>query len=143
MKFSKQLFKKAIVSVHDELAWKKEDVFQAIDELIDNNIALLGGDVWAVMKYDENTPILTWIDHNRIAVGIIKGKDGQDYVYNWSSDKRQKESWNEFVRRSKSESIEVINKLDVERTVSVEYADSIYYNLVFVDQFEYKKLKKK
>lgn len=142
MKFSEQILKKAVISVHDELAWKKEDVFQVIDELIED-IAVLGGDVWVVMKDDTSTPILTRIDKTRVAVGIIKGKDGKDNIFSWAFEKGPNESWSEFVQRSKKASVDSINTMEVEKTVSVEFADSIYYNLVFVNQFEYRELKEK
>jgi hypothetical protein len=139
MKFSEKILNKAILSVYNELAWKKDDIFLAINELIENNIAILGGDVWGILK-KQDIPILTRIQHERIAVGIIKGKDGHDYVYNWHSEKRSAESWEEFVQRSKNESIRAITEMNAESTVADEFRNSIYYNLVFANQTEYNNL---
>jgi len=50
MKFTEKVLNTAIRALNGELAWKKDDVFQAIDELIENEVAILGGDVWAVRK---------------------------------------------------------------------------------------------
>jgi hypothetical protein len=141
MKFSDKTIDKAIKSLGNELAWKKEDVFQAIDELIENKCAILGGDVWAVVKNNINLSKLTQVDAENIAIGIIRGKDGQDYVYNWYSNKRQGESWDEYVLRSKIETIESINKMNAEQTVAEEFKNFIYYNLVFADNIEFENLK--
>lgn len=138
MKFSDEIVSKAINSINNELAWKKEHVFQAIDELVNCNVAILGGDVWAVVKNHASS--LTKIDSGNIAVGIIKGKDGQDYVYNWHSDKKSSESWKEYVLRTKNESIESINKMNAEQIVADEFKNSIYYNLVFIDEAGYETL---
>ena len=142
MEFSEQILNKAIKSVSDELAWKKDDIFAAIDEISQNNFAILGGDVWAVMseQNDSNVLVLTQLDHSYIAVGIIEGKDGVDYVFSWDSDKTDNESWNDYVERSKTETINSINNLKPEESVAQNLRESIYYNLVFADENEYKSL---
>ncbi|GAB3525991.1 hypothetical protein GCM10027443_00750 [Pontibacter brevis] len=140
MKFSDQLKSKAIDSFQGELAWKKEDVAQAINELTDNGYAILGGDVWAVVKKQNNVFSLTSIDPENIAVGIIKGRDGKDYVFNWHSDRRSNEGWGDYVERSKNESMQIIDKMNAEETVAQELQDSIFYNLVFANEVEYRDL---
>jgi hypothetical protein len=141
MKFTDKILNVAISSPYGELAWKKEYVFQAIDELVDNGYAILGGDLWAVVTKDLNLSTLTQIDSERIAVGIIKGKYGKDYIYNWYSEKKTNESWDDYVVRTKIETIDSIEKMDAENTVAKEFENCIYYNLVFVDKKEFEKLK--
>lgn len=140
MNFSDQLKSKAIESFQGELAWKKEDVAQAMVELAGNGYAILGGDVWVVVKNQSNVPRLASIDSENIAVGIIKGREGQDCVFSWNSDRRHGEAWDEYVLRSKHESIEIINKVNVEETVAQEFHDLIFYNLVFANEAEYQSL---
>ena len=86
-------------------------------------------------------PRLTTIDYANIAVGVIRGKDGQKYVYNWYFDKQPNETWEEYVLRAKTETINAINKMDAENSVAEEFKNSIYYNLVYEEQTEFEKLK--
>ncbi len=141
MKFSDQILKNAIVSVDNEFAWKKEYAIQAIIELTENNIAILGGDVWAVTENLHKQSILTQIDKTNFAIGIIKGKDGLDYVFEWHSTKNLYESWEAYVLRSKNESMESINQMNAEEMVVKKYKNLIYYNLVYANQIEYENLK--
>lgn len=140
MTFSDSVRSKAIVSFNDELAWKLQDVFAAITELTGNIYAILGGDVWAITSNKSGHIPLTHINPTEIADGIIKGQDGQDYVFNWHSDRINSESWVDYVKRTKEETIIAIKKLNAEQIVADELKENIYYNLVYVDKNEYDKL---
>jgi hypothetical protein len=140
MKFSDDLLNKAISSVYDELAWKRADVFGAINELAANNYAILGGDVWAVTGVEKNINELTQIDRNKVSVGLIKGKNGQDFIFNWHTNREINESWDNYVLRCKSDTINAINNMETESTVADEFKDSIYYNLVYAGNAEFDKL---
>lgn len=140
MEFSKSIVDKAIVGLGDELAWRRADVIYAIDELVEKGFAILGGDVWAVAKENPNLTKMTRIDDERIVVGIIKGKNGLDWILNWHSEMKKGESWDEYVLRSKRETLDAINRMDAENVVIEEFADSIFYNLVFADKEGYEEL---
>lgn len=142
MKFTEKVLNKAIRALNGELAWKKEDVFQAIDELIENEVAILGGDVWAIRNSSKEISPLIELEAENIAVGIIKAKDGESYVFNWHSNKSVSEDWEEYVLKSKRETIDAINKMKTEETVAEEFTDSIYYNLVFASKTEFENLMK-
>lgn len=141
MEFSDKILERAIESFNGELAWRRNDVIHAIKELIENNYAILGGDVWSVVGCESSLPKLTQIDSEKIGVGIIKGKEGQDYVFNWYSVKEQTESWDEYVIRSKKETIDSINQMNAEEYVQKELIDTIFYNLVYANEFEFNKLR--
>jgi len=140
MTFSDTVKNKAIVSFSNELAWKLEDVFAAITELTNNDHAILGGDVWAITSKQSGRIPLTHISPTEIAVGIIKGQNGQDYVFNWHSDRLNSETWIDYVKRTKEETITAIKKLNAEQIVADEFKENIYYNLVYADKNEYDKL---
>jgi len=140
MKFSEDILNKAIISAYDELAWKSADVFDAIEELAAKNCAILGGDVWVTTGLKENQNELTQIDRATVAVGIIKGKNGQDFVFNWHTNRETNESFSDYVLRCKADTINAINDMKTEQTVAEEFKDSIYYNLVYVDSKEFNKL---
>ena len=142
MEFTEKVLNTAIKALNGELAWKKENVFQAIDELIENKVAILGGDVWAVKMNNKEISPLIELEAEIIAVGIIKTKDGESYVFNWHSNKSVSENWEEYVLKSRRETIDAINKMKTEDTVAEEFKDSIYYNLVFASETEFENLMK-
>jgi len=74
IKFSEEVLNKSISSINNELAWKKEDIFQAIDELSNNNIAILGGDVWCIDNEKYQLPIINPINKHEISFSTIKDK---------------------------------------------------------------------
>jgi hypothetical protein len=137
MTFSESVRNKAIISSNNELAWKRRDVGEAITELIDNGYAILGGDVWAITSRQKGHTPLSHINSREIAVGIIKGQDGRDYVFDWHSDKVQSESWADYVKRTGDETFAAIEKLNAESVVDDEFKSNIYYNLVYVDERQF------
>jgi hypothetical protein len=134
MKLSEAIMAKAIRSTSDELAWKKEDVFHAIGELIDNKSAILGGEVWFVERNHQDIQGLAHLDNGDLAIGFANDKDGNELFGAWSSDKELNESWEAFVLRSKTEAVQAINKMDIEEIVEERYRNSVYYNLIFADE---------
>jgi hypothetical protein len=131
----------ALEAINGTLAWKKEDILQVLCELIEDKYAVIGSDAWAIVQNsNEIQNELIRIDADRIAIGIIKGKDNNDYVFSWSCDKNFNEGWEDFIIRSKNEAVDTINKMDAENTVITELRNFIYYNLIFVNEFEYKNL---
>jgi len=130
---------KGIISESYTMAWNKNDIFEAIEEICKLNYAILGGDVWAINVKDiiyNYTPI----DYSNIYIGVIPDKNGKEYVFNWYSDKKQNENWLNYAKRSKKETINYINKYKskIERIVHQDI--KIYYNLVFSDEQKYNKL---
>ena len=141
MKFTESLKRKAIESLNGELAWKKQDIFSAIDELIENGNAILGGDVWAVLtEFNRSENILTRIEPHQIAVGLIKDKNNETNVFNWYTNRMENESWTDYMNRTKEESIKAIEILNAEKTTKTKYRNSIFYNLVFCNENEFEKL---
>ena len=128
---------KGIISESYTMAWNKNDIFEAIEEICKLNYAILGGDVWAINVKDiiyNYTPI----DYSNIYVGIIPDKNGREYACNWYSDKKQNENWLNYVKRSRKETINYINKLKIEEIVNQDI--KIYYNLTFSDEQKHNKL---
>lgn len=143
MTFSEELLQKAIRSSDiSGLAWKKEDIFQAIDEVTASGYAILGGDVWVVKEKNPNNQQQTLIDSANIAFGIIKGNNGKDQIYNWYTNKNENESWDEYINRSKLGTIQAINQMNVEESISKELQDHVYYCLTFVSKTQYEDLGK-
>ncbi|GAB5419131.1 MAG: hypothetical protein Crog4KO_06390 [Crocinitomicaceae bacterium] len=143
MQFSKDTLKNSIQSTCGEYAWRKNDVRMAINDLVENDCAILGGDVWFLKKVHESSEApMTQIPQEEIAIGIIKCKDGTTTVFNWYSNKRQKENWNEYVRRSTTETENAIKRMRTESHVKDEDRDKVYYNLVYCNEREHEELLK-
>jgi hypothetical protein len=139
---SKFISDKGIISESGEIAWNKNNVFEAIEEIVKLNYAILGGDVWALKNVDIHNSN-DQIEYKNIYVGIIPFKNGSDTVCNWSSNKNQNENWLDFVLRSKKEALNFINKSNVENRVKEELNDKIYYCLVFTNELEFNELLEK
>jgi len=135
MGFSQATAAKAVTAANGELAWNKDDISSAITELIAANYAVLGGEVWLAVRKAEIPP-LTQLNDKRFILGLIKGKDGKDYVFHWDSEKKANETWSEYVKRSGQEALSHIRKMNVEDFVSPELAGSVYYNLTYINEKE-------
>jgi uncharacterized protein (DUF2164 family) len=133
MGFSQATTAKAVTAANGELAWNKDNVASAIAELIAANYAVLGGEVWLAVQKAE-VPPLTQLDDKRLVLGLVKGKDGKDYVFHWDCDKKATETWSEYVRRSAEEALSHIQEMNVEDFVSPELAGGIYYNLTYTSE---------
>ena len=124
---------KAVTAANGELAWNKDDVASAITELIAANFAVLGGEVWLAVRKAEIPP-LTQLNDKRFILGLIKGKDGKDYVFHWDCEKKADETWSEYVKRSGQEALSHIRKMNVEDFVSPELAGAVFYNLTYTSE---------
>ena len=136
MEFSRVTTAKAVTAANGELAWNKDDVASAITELTAANFAILGGEVWLAVRKAEIPP-LTQLNDKRFILGLIKGKDGKDYVFHWDCKKKAEETWSEYVRRSGQEALSHIRKMNVEDFVSPELAGAVYYNLTYINEKEW------
>ena len=136
MTFTDAAKAKAVTAANGELAWNKDDVASAIAELIAANFAVLGGEVWLAVRKAEIPP-LTQLNDKRFILGLIKGKDGKDYVFYWDCEKKADETWSEYVRRSGQEALSHIRKMNVEDFVSPELAGAVYYNLTYINEKEW------
>jgi hypothetical protein len=121
-----------------------------LDYCVKAYIAVVGGEAWIVRRLDECTPGQpTEFSHNldvkrgrqgsvmaRTTDYVVYGgfplKDGQLVVFSWSNRGRaQGESWQEFVKAMTRETLQVIERGDLESNVAAEYSRHLYYNLVF------------
>jgi hypothetical protein len=130
---------KSIISEGGTIAWNKNDIFEAIEEINKLNYAILGGDVWAI-NIKNITRYNIPIDYSNIYVGIIPDKNGKEFVCNWHSEKEENENWLNYIKRSKQETINYINKSKIENMVELDL--KIYYNLVCSNELNYIKLSK-
>ena len=106
----KYILDKGIVSEGGSIAWNKNNVIDAIEEIVKLNYAILGGDVWA-LRFKDIPNLNDPIDYYNIYVGIIPFKNGNETVCNWHSDKKSDENWSDYVLKCKKETLEYIFSL--------------------------------
>lgn len=120
------LRKIACQSKNGILAWKKEDISQVLKKLAELQIAVLGGEIWA-------------IDNGKIH-GVLPLKSEGTSVFHWSIEREKDEAWGKFVKRSLDETVSAINNLNPEQDVKKEFANKLYYNLTLSNELNYNKL---
>ena len=136
------ILQKSIISEGGAIAWNKNSVIEAIEEIVKLNYAILGGDVWA-LRINNIPNSKDSINYEDIYVGIIPFKNGSDTVCNWHSSKNKNEKWSKFVLRSKKETLKFIfNEPTIENLVEEKIKDKIYYNLVYSSEYKYNLIKK-
>lgn len=119
---SRQLLVKAYV-FDSEYAWKEGDIKELSKLLKQAEIAVLGGEVW--IKSSEG-PIIP-----------------SPNIYQWdSSEKKNNESWREYVDCTLKEMLTFSINLSEEKELSDRWSD-VYINLEMIDQVGYLKLRKK
>ena len=118
----------AFEAPNGELAWLASYVFVAIETIRQDNLAILGGEVWVVI--------------NGAVRAMPPLADGGTAVIAWNTNKpASNESWREFVDRAAKETVLAIKKISAEETVAREVRDKVYYNLCYVSEAEYKELR--
>ncbi len=103
----------AFTATNGELAWRREDIEDALNSVAADGRAILGGEVWLITVSD------TW--H-----GLIPQRDGSvPGVYSWETAPRSAaESWPAYCQRTASESIEAVRAIQVEQETFPELVDS-------------------
>jgi hypothetical protein len=133
-----------------EYAWQRHDLAPVLDYCVEASIAIVGGEAWIVRRVDECAPDQpTEFSHNLdvklsrkgsvlarskdyVIYGGFPSKDGRFAVFSWSSRERAPgESWQDYVEVTAQETLQVIERGDLESDVVPEYSRRVYYNLVF------------
>jgi hypothetical protein len=105
-----------------KLAWHKEDALEAVKILPQQNLAVLGGDLWAVSP---------------------SGRIQHFTAYHWDAQPHTWlhaiETWQEFCARTADYTLGVLSEWDLEQEFSPEDAARLLFHLEMVDQSAYEK----
>lgn len=125
---SAEVTKNAHHASNGELAWKKEDIPAALDELSKLHLAVLGGEIWGV--------------HDGKIWGMLPMKKGVPAVYSWNTtDKNTDGSWDDYVKRSIEECRDAVrNGISMEDEVQDFLRGKLHFNLSICDEKRYKEL---
>jgi len=122
----------AFVANNGELAWNRDSIAKAIDEIVGNNYLILGGEVWMLFPIDENIRLRltsgTLKETKYLVSGEVICENELTGIYGWTY-KTNGKNWVECVHKSAQESLNWIIENDLESKVVKEYKNNIYYNL--------------
>ena len=99
-------------------AFKRNVLDKLFEELLQSNIAILGGEVWLV--------------EDGQSFGVIPLRDGSKTVLNWKISSLKGEEWFDFVGRSVKETLEKITGADLEKKVNTQTRQKIWYHFDFM-----------
>jgi hypothetical protein len=94
-------------------AWKKSYLEKLFDEFLLNNLAIKGFEVWIL--------------EDEVVSKTIPLQNGQIEVFFYKFSKEKAEEWFDFVERSIKETVNVINELNLEKTVRLDLISKIWY----------------
>lgn len=95
-------------------AWKRDVLDKLLEEIMQCNIAVLGGEAWLVQGNQ--------------TFGVIPLRKGTKEVLSWKIKRQKGEEWYDFVERSVKETTEVISFKDLEKKVTNQVKQKIYYH---------------
>jgi hypothetical protein len=115
----------AFVASNGELAWRRQDIEQALHVLRDSGQAILGGEVWLI------TGEKSW-------TGVIPQRGGgPSNVWSWTTDGRSSgESSRDYCRRTVAESVDKLRAMPVEQKMPHELIENLRFNLTYVAEPE-------
>jgi hypothetical protein len=111
----------AFVASNGELAWRRQDIEQALHAIRDSGRAILGGEVWLITGKNSWT-------------GLIPQRGGgPSNVWSWTTDGRSSgESWRDYCRRTATESIDKLRGMPIEKETPHELIDKLRFSLTHV-----------
>jgi len=127
MSLSEKVEKAAFRLQNGELAWKRDDLAAAVEELVESGQAILGGEIWFV--------------HNGTVTGVLPTGSGEMTVMRWECpDRSVGQAWADFVRECAEETTEAVAELQAEEVLKHYPGGQTYYNLTWSDETEYERL---
>lgn len=128
MDLPQQVIQKAHCSPNGELSWRKQHIVEALHAIAKANCAILGGEVWLILKDGD-------------IYGVLPLKNGTPGYYGWVIARLDNEPWASYVSRSESESVALIAGYPNEEEVAMPSGSEIYYNVVWCDENEFERIR--
>lgn len=127
--FPTELTRRGFQASNGEFGWSREDVRLAVSILVQQQRAILGGELW-------------WVpDGARDWTGLIPQRTGPDAVYPWETTRAAGEEWATFVARCADDSLQAIERWPAVEDLPTNLEGRILYNLTWVSENEYRELR--
>jgi hypothetical protein len=101
-------------------AFKKSYCDKLFDELLLNNLAILGFEVWII--------------EDGVVEKTVPMQDGQIEIYSGKYQLELNEQWYDFVERTVKKTADTINLLNLEKNVRLDLADKVYYHFKLAEK---------
>ena len=128
MNLPPQVIQKAHCSQNGELSWQKQDIVEALHAIAKANFAILGGEVWLILK-------------DGGIYGLLPLKNGTPGFYGWDIARLTNEAWASYVSRSESESVAFVTGYPNVEEVEMPSGSEIYYNVVWCEENEFERIR--
>ena len=116
--FPSDLMHRSFQASNGELAWSREDARLAVSILVQQQRAILGGELW-------------WVpDGAREGTGLIPQRHGPEAVYPWETTRAAGEDWPTFVVRCAEDSLKAIERWPAVDDLPTNLERRILYNLI-------------
>lgn len=127
--FPSELAQRSYKASNGELAWSRQDAGLAIAILVQQQHAILGGELW-------------WVpDGAHEWTGLIPQRQGPDAAYPWETTRAVTEDWPDFVVRCAENSLKAIERWPAVEDLPTRLGGRILYNLTWVSEREYRELR--
>jgi len=127
--FPSDLVQRSFRASNGEFAWTREDARLAIPILVQQQRAILGGELW-------------WVPGGaREWTGLIPQRQGPDAVYPWETARAAGEDWPSFVVRCAEDAMKAIERWPAVEDLPTNLVGQILYNLTWVSEHEYRELR--
>ena len=104
-----------------DYAWRRKELDELFEELMQWNFVIVGGEVWVV--------------EGKQVTELIPLKSGDIKVFLWKIKSKNNEEWFDFVERSIKESLQIISEWDLEKRVRIDIASRIFYHFSLKSSF--------
>jgi hypothetical protein len=126
--FPLELTSRSFQASNGEFGWTREDARLAVSIVVQQQHAILGGELW-------------WVsDGARDWTGLIPQRHGSDAVYPWETKRAAGEEWAAFVARCAHETLQAIERWPGIDDLPANPRGRILYNLTWVSETEYRDL---
>jgi hypothetical protein len=127
--FPTELTRRGFQAANGEFGWSREDARLAVSILVQQQCAILGGELW-------------WVPDGACDwTGLIPQRHGPDGVYPWETTRAAGEEWAPFVARCAHDSLQAIERWPAIEDLPTNLGGRILYNLTWVSENEYRELR--
>ncbi len=125
--FSQATEQRAFRASNGEYAWQRQDIAAAVHELMDSDLAVLGGEIWVIANGQ---------------IHACPPVEGVGTVIHWGCERKPGETWKDFVHRAGAYTLEAINDLgkDAEAEIDMPVDGRVFYNLAWCTESEFSDL---
>ena len=126
--FPPELERNTFRASNGEFGWTRAQIPSVVEVLRFQRIGILGGELWWVRD-----GIKGWL-------GAIPQRHGSPGVYVWETKREPVESWLDFINRSASDALAMVERWPMPEDLPPNLPGKILYNLTWVSEAQFNDL---